>query len=516
MKSLLATKNMPILFTFSNQVVFFTKELINLKMKTKLINLANMKKLLFTIALAGITGLTFGQKVPWYGHKDDASRGAFGPDTRAEAKSKWEYRDYMRATATAVQKNQVKGDKVYCMDLKTYINRVFGDYPINEEVRFQDQPTAGFCTGFLIAPDILVTAGHCITNQEDLLNTVWVFDYTSDVNYNRSGGYITIPESNQYYGIEILDTKLTNDQAYDYCVIRLNRKADRKPYKFRTGGAVTFDDMIAMIGSPSGLPLKVADSARVTNNEDYSTSFLTDLDAFHGNSGGPVFNLYGFIEGILVRGPGWDYHVDEECGCIKQDSRWDLYYYFGLQAETGNGVHRITSIPWNLLQQGVYRNLEVAIQDNNMEEFKGWSIYTWIWKKENEISGKDNLLALAAKNGRGEMLDYVIGTEGLNINAKDMYGTPLVHLMAASNLSSSIYKAAAIEGFDINARNNDNETALMVAARNGNLDAVNALLSAGANVTATSYTGKTARAIAKAAKNKEIAKIIKKAEKAKK
>jgi ankyrin repeat protein len=114
------------------------------------------------------------------------------------------------------------------------------------------------------------------------------------------------------------------------------------------------------------------------------------------------------------------------------------------------------------------------------------------------------------------MLDYVIGTDGVNVNAKDMYGTPLVHLMAASNLSSSIDKAAAVEGFDINARNSDNETALMVAARVGNLDAVNALLRAGANVTASNFAGKTARAIAKAAKNKEIAKILKKAEKAKK
>lgn len=485
-------------------------------MRTKMIKIADMKKFLLTIAATAISSLAFGQHVPWYGHKDDQARGAFGPDTRAEAKTRWEYRDYMRATATAVQKSQVKGDKIYCMDLKTYITRVFGEHKIDSDVKFQDQPTAGFCTGFLIAPDILVTAGHCITNQEDLQSTIWIFDYTSDVSYNKAASYITIPESNQYYGVEILDTKLTNDRLYDYCVIRLNRKVtNRKPYKFRTGGAVSFDDIIAMIGSPSGLPLKVADSAHVTNNEDYSTSFLTDLDAFHGNSGGPVFNLFGFIEGILVRGPGNDYHLDEECDCIKQDSRWDLYYYFGMQAETGNAVHRITHIPWDLLVQSVYRNIEVAAQDDNLADFKEWIIYRWIWKKENDIKGKENLLALVAKYGRADMLNEVIGTAEVDVNSKDMYGSPLVHIMAEKDLASSIEKAAAVEGFDINSRNSFNETALMVAARSGSLNAVNALLRAGANVKATNSNGKTARSLAKSAKNKEIAKILKRAEKGK-
>lgn len=485
-------------------------------MKTKLIKIADMKNLILSIALIGISGMAYSQKVPWYGHKDDASRGAFGPDTRAEAKTRWEYRDYMRATATAIQKKQIKGDKIYTMDLQTFLKRQFGDYKIDDGVNFRDQPTAGFCTGFLIAPDILVTAGHCIETQEDLTNTVWIFDYTSDVSYNKSGGYITIPTSNQYTGVEILDTKLTKNGSYDYCVIRLDRKVPgRKPYKFRTGGAVSYNDLVAMIGSPSGLPLKVADSAHVTNNEDYTTSFLTDLDAFHGNSGGPVFNLYGFIEGILVRGPGWDYHVDEECDCIKQDSRWDLYYYFGLQAETGNGVHRITYIPWNLLVTAVYRNIEVAAQEDNLADFKEWIIYKWIWKKENGLEGKDNLLAVVAKYGRADMLNEVIGTPEVDINTKDMYGTPLVHIMAEKDLASSIEKAKDVAGFDIESRNAYNETALMVAARSGSVNAVHALLKAGANAKATNSAGKTARALAKSSKHKDIAKILKRAEKGK-
>src|SRR5262249_28461083 len=32
--------------------------------------------------------------------------------------------------------------------------------------RFQDQPQEAYCTGFLVAPDLLMTAGHCLGKDE--------------------------------------------------------------------------------------------------------------------------------------------------------------------------------------------------------------------------------------------------------------------------------------------------------------------------------------------------------------
>ena len=472
-----------------------------------------MKRIILSIYAIGMTGFAWAQQ-GWNSHPDSVSRGAFLEDTRAEAKSRWEYRDYMRATATAIEKSQISGNKIYSINLKKFLQQRYGNYPVDKSVRFADQPAAGFCTGFLIAPDILVTAGHCILNEEDMQKTAWLFDYTSDLPYNSQTGQMTVDPKNIYYGVELMATYLSqNSDDYDYCVIRLDRKTGRKPYKFRTGGKLQFEDMVTMIGSPSGLPLKVADSAHVTNN-DYKTWFMTDLDAFQGNSGGPVFNQSGWIEGILVRGATGDFEFDATCNCIKQVVQYDFsYWLFGDKAEKGNIAHRITHIPADILKSSLYRNLQVSIDDFNMVEFKEWASYRWIFQEK--LTGKENLLAYAAKTNRSSFVDTMLSIPGIDVNALDQNKSPLACVFAEYGLTSSIEKICSNKSFDTDLKNSWGETALMIAAKNGNSRAVKALLNAGANFAITNNAGKTARDLAKSNKQKETAKILKLAAKGK-
>ena len=42
--------------------------------------------------------------------------------------------------------------------------------------KFLNQPSGANCTGFLIAEDKLLTAGHCVSFDSDCEEFYWVFD----------------------------------------------------------------------------------------------------------------------------------------------------------------------------------------------------------------------------------------------------------------------------------------------------------------------------------------------------
>jgi len=497
-------------------------------------------------------------------------RGVFGVDNRLEAKEKWQYRDYVRATASLVRASQVKGDKVYASTLRESLQRAFGK-PANPDIRFLDQPIASFCTGFLIAPDLLVTAGHCFSkdgqtfsnlsapNAGNRSDYVWIFDYTNDVSVGTNAGmrYVTIPQNNQYRIAEIIDASFTGLRGVDmdYAIVRLDRPTDRKPFMYRVGQGVTLDDLLAMVGSPRGLPLKISDSARVTNN-DGMYSFLTNLDAFGGNSGGPVFNLNGWIEGILVRGPSktqtQDFHYDTTCDCVKPDVWWDEYsvrrdYGIGGSTYLGNGVFRITALPLQWRKEGVYSNLHYAIERNTPAAFFDWSVYTWIFGKEHRLRDKPDLLLLATQQGREAIVDTILGiglanTGLLDLSLTTKEGLSLVHLLVRNNLSAGLKKALLLDELNINAtdqngrsayfhavetsnismiallqqmgakinlQGSDGETALHYAVRMGNTAAVGELLAAGIDARLRNRSGENAYSLAKSLKNKELKKLLK-------
>jgi len=497
-------------------------------------------------------------------------RGVFGTDNRLEAKEKWQYRDYVRATASLVRTTQIKGDQVYASTLRESLQRAFGK-PADPSIRFLDQPIASFCTGFLIAPDLLVTAGHCFSkdgqtysnlnaaNVGNKADYVWVFDYTSDAQSGTSGSlrFVNIPQKNQYRIAEIIDASFTGLRGVDmdYAVVRLDRPTDRKPFMYRVGQSVSLDDLLAMVGSPRGLPLKISDSARVTNN-DGMYSFLTNLDAFGGNSGGPVFNLNGWIEGILVRGPSktqtQDFHYDATCDCVMPDVWWDDYSVrrdLGVGGNTylGNGVFRITALPLQWRKEGVYSNLYYAIERNTPAAFFEWSVYTWIFGREHRLRDKPDLLLLAAEQGREAIVDTILGIGLANIGLLDLSlrnkeGYPLAHLLVRKQMTDALKKALMLDEFDINAtdlsgrsayftaveanqismigqlkqlgakinlQNTAGETALHVAVRNGNVEAARALLSSGIDARLRSRIGENAYTLAKNLKNKELKKLLK-------
>ena len=125
-----------------------------------------------------------------------------------------------------------------------------------ETERFTEQPNPGMCSGFLIAPDLLVTAGHCVTSINFCKTYSWVFEFQVDEDSKKAG--VDIKEKDIYGCKKVVSTTLNNFLSLDYAVIQLDRMVkDRQPLDIRQEGEIALKTPLTVIGSPSGLPLKV-------------------------------------------------------------------------------------------------------------------------------------------------------------------------------------------------------------------------------------------------------------------
>ncbi|UPT74636.1 MAG: serine protease [Elusimicrobiota bacterium] len=163
---------------------------------------------------------------------------------------------------------------------------------------FYEQVTAAFCSGSLIAPDIIMTAGHCITSDSSCANTKFVFGFS----VKEKGKMPTSVPTSEVYGCKkLLGRDQVNDGA-DWALIKLDRPVTgHAPLKL-SKGAIANKTPIVVIGHPAGLPTKIAGGAEVRDNSK-NGYFIANLDTYGGNSGSAVFNARtGLVEGILVRG----------------------------------------------------------------------------------------------------------------------------------------------------------------------------------------------------------------------
>ncbi|WP_445384343.1 trypsin-like peptidase domain-containing protein [Robiginitalea sp. IMCC44478] len=383
--------------------------------------------ILFSLTLSGQDDQILPEiEYPFGPPGSEVSRGVFGRDDRKEAKDVEGYEGFVQATAAMIPKSLIKNDRIYGFTLRERLQKKFGSNRFSRNVKFLDQPSIASCSGFLIAPDILITAGHCIKNLEQARQFVWVFDYTNDLPYDPRSKSIPAISRNIYEVKEVLDTRLDKDlKGYDYAVIRLSRKSDRQPYSFRTSGNILEKTPVNTIGSPTGLPLKFSENGRVIDTSP-SLWFKSNMDTFPGNSGGPVFDKYGFIEGILVRGAiqyndgeyTGDFYFDKNCECIRTVGWYSAYLTAGAQ------VHRITKIPAALVLLALYENIDYSIQNKSMERLQFWNRYQWMYTHDYTIKrGRFEIQSL--RIGNMEALDFLLQTTSEKL--EDPYVGQMLH-----------------------------------------------------------------------------------------
>ena len=475
------------------------------------------------------------------------TRGVFGEDNRKEVKDAEGFQDFVRATAVMVSKDAMYDNKFYSYTLRERLSKIFGTDKFGSDVRFLDQPALANCTGFLIAPDILVTAGHCVDDLADAQGKYWVFDYTNDLYFNPTDHSINVKPTDVYEVAEVYSTILDDELDKDYAVIRLNRKSERAPYRFRTSGKVSNFTSVNTIGSPTGLPLKFSGNATVVDNSPENW-FKTNIDAFPGNSGGPVFDQNGFLEGILVRGAieydysrgeyTGDYIYDSSCDCIKTVAFENTLFNAGCQ------IHKITDIPYNLKILAIYENLKYAIENKLDQRFDQWNSYSWIYSSKYAPADKESLLLLAAKNGYQYAVENIFGVVKDELKEQDnralldaayskgnytllqyfldqgiypdVKGTTYQTLLQESLKKGDLQAAKLLvdAGADVQLKDAYGNSLLHSAAASGNERVASFLISKGLSLTEKNNDGQTPEKVAKKAGFKDLSKYLKKERKA--
>jgi hypothetical protein len=181
--------------------------------------------------------------------------------------------------------------------------------PLCTKEPFDDQPRfPGLCSAFLAGPDLVITAGHCVS-PDSCSDMTFVFGVVYDPEGRDPGA---VGPDNIYRCSSVV-ARARESGGADYAIVRLDREVkDRAPLELRRAGRVADDEELVLIGNPAGLPTKISAGARVLDNKAKFT-FLANTDSYHGNSGSAVFGAHsGLVEGILVWGED---DFSEKGGC---------------------------------------------------------------------------------------------------------------------------------------------------------------------------------------------------------
>jgi hypothetical protein len=181
--------------------------------------------------------------------------------------------------------------------------------------RFADQPSVAFCSALLVDDRAVLTAGHCaryVACSETRI--VRNYAYTDD----GSLGPLTPDDVYSCDHVALRELSAPNEPTRDdFAWLVLDRPvtAALPDLDIRAGDdPLTPGESLILAGFGDGVPMKVSTRGQVTDaRPDSLDFFFASLDAFAGDSGGPVFDSQLRLAGVQVRG-AQDYVITPQ-GC---------------------------------------------------------------------------------------------------------------------------------------------------------------------------------------------------------
>lgn len=147
----------------------------------------------------------------------------------------------------------------------------------------------GFCTGFMVAKNIVLTASHCVLGPSG-------FDANEEFSIKTSDGKRFLPT--RILGFNI---------ARDYLFLEVLGLEGYETLKMAKGYSI--GEKIYTVGNVHGQGIAIREgitASKTKDETDESIEFLRfSAAASPGNSGGPLVNAYGEVVGLVFARSGW-------------------------------------------------------------------------------------------------------------------------------------------------------------------------------------------------------------------
>lgn len=228
----------------------------------------------------------------------------YGPDDRLDryqvGEEAWKSVGDSVCSVTTASNLADNGDGTYRLLDTGRFTAVLGTTVCDDEP-FRGQLQLGYCSGFLVGPDLIATAGHCVSAPDAAF--IFSFDQLGPMlGAPDEFDPAHIPASNVYFATQVVDRVFT--QQVDYAIVKLDRAAvGRTPLALRRSGEPAAGQELLLVSHANNLPAKFDGGGVVRDANAGLPYFTANLDAFGGSSGAPVVDrATGLVEGILVRG----------------------------------------------------------------------------------------------------------------------------------------------------------------------------------------------------------------------